>query len=150
MGRVEPGAEENLVELIQPGQFEASALAAWKLAELSRLLGTGIHPRPCQQRVGTPVTEELATHDIEVEIDVMAHKVLGLFRRFQEGVEHLMQGQAIFGCVFGRDTMHHLGFYGDDEPVWLHQQVMVLHKVAFSIMQLPGQLYQSWPVVEIR
>ena len=94
--RVEPCAEEDLVNLVQLGQFEASALAAREFAVFGGFLGAGIHPRPGQQRVLVTVAEELTPHDAEVEVDVMAHEILGFLGRLQELVEHLMQRQSVF------------------------------------------------------
>ena len=149
VGRVELGAEEDLMELVQFRQLIATALAAGQLAELSSLLGTGVHPRPSQQRVGVAVAEELAAHDAEVEVDVMSHEVFGFLSRLQERVEHLMQRQAVFGGMLGGDAVHHLGFDGDDETIGLHQQVVVFHKTALVVVELPSQLHQSRPVVEV-
>ena len=68
----------------------------------------------------------------------MAHEILGLCRRFQESVEHLMERLPVFHGMFSGDAVHHLGFDGNDEAFRLHQQVVVLHKIAMGIMQLPS------------
>ena len=45
--------------------------------------------------------------------------------------------------------MNHLGVDGDDEPFGFDQQVMVFHELAFVVVELPSQLHQSRPVVEV-
>ena len=45
--------------------------------------------------------------------------------------------------------MHHLGIDGDDEAFRLHDEVVVLDEPAFVVMELPSQLHQSRPVVEV-
>ena len=77
MGRVELGAKEYLVDFVESGQFELTALASGQLAELGCLFGAGVDAGPGQQRVGAAVAEELASHHAEVEVDVMAHEVFG-------------------------------------------------------------------------
>ena len=60
-----------------------------------------------------------------------------------------MKGLTVFEGMFGGDSMHHLNVDGDDEPIRFDDQVVVFHEPAFVVVELPGQLHQSRPVVEV-
>lgn len=137
------------MEFVQLGQLELPSLATREFAELCGFFGASIHLGPSQKWILVPVAKELASHNAEVEVDVMAHEILGFLGGLQELVEDLTEGQTVFGGVFRGDAVYHLGIDGNDKTVRLDQQVVVFHQPAFVIVQLPSQLDQSWPVVEV-
>ena len=147
--RVELLTKQDLVDFFQFRELELTIFAARKLAKLGGFLRAGVNNLPTTQRVLATAAQKLATQHIEVEFDVVPNQILGFGRRLHENIQHLIERLAVFHGVFGGNAMHHFGRNGNLKTLWLNEIVMVFHKSALVVVDLPSQLHHTRPVVEI-
>jgi len=149
MGLGKRGVEEPLVQLCQGGQFELAAPSTGQLAEFRTSFGTGIQYFQMHQRGIEPGTVELRAHDVDIKAHVLPHYEVGPFQGGVKGLKYLAQGTAFLGGQGRGDPMDLFGLIGDVETFGAYQKILLFHQIPQAIVQLPGNLDASWPVVGI-
>ena len=137
------------MKLGKGGQFEFPTSPAGYLTQVCGIFGTGIQHRQLLKFIFKIFPVKLSPHDIQVKTYILAHHKFcfrqGLIKSFQ----NLRQRHALLLGQFGRNPVNFFGIIRNVETFWLHQKILTFNKPSHFIVQLPGNLYTSWPVVGI-
>ena len=123
VGLVEPRVEELVVELGERGPLELSAASAGNGAEVRRLV-FGIDDRFVRQLLdglGQPVV--FRAHDVDVELDVVAHDVGRLGEVLVKFGQHLRKRMPVLLGAFRRDAVDLGRSVWDGESIRLYDAV---------------------------
>ena len=145
MGVAEALAEKLLVQLGQGRPFEFSAPASRDGTEL------GSHVHGVDEGLvrdtlsGRAEANPLRPHNVDVELDVVAHHMLGLVEVPAKLLHHLSQRQADFRGPLRGDTVHLGRVVGDGESIRLDHAVAPGNEFAVGGVQLPSELNEAGP-----
>ena len=150
VGVAEAFAEELLVQLGQGRPFEFAAPATRDGTELGGLV-LGVDEGLVRDALSRrPEADPLRPHDVDVELDVVAHHMLGLVEVPTKLLHHLGQGQTDFRGPLRGDAVHLRRVVRDGEPIRLDNAVAPGNEFAVGGVQLPGELDQAGPILAVR
>ena len=145
----EAHAEQLFVQLGEGWPFEFAAPASRDGTEFGGLV-LGVDEGLVRDALGRrPEADPLRPHDVDIELDVVAHDVRGLVEVPAKLLHHLGEGKADFRSPLRGDAVHLGGVVRDGKSIRLHDAVAAGNEFAVGGVQLPGELDQSGPILAV-
>ncbi len=138
------------MKLRKPGHFEFAPNATRQLAK-RRGDNARVEFIDLEQLFGVAVqANQFSANDAFVELDVVPHKKTRTAHVSKKAVHGLVNRDAFFQGPFRRNTMDLLCIVRNVEPVGPHYIIMPGEQPSPVVVELPRDLHQPGPVVEIR
>src|SRR5690606_24754531 len=108
---------------------------------------TGIQYRHATHGTFYAISVKFTSHDIDVKTDILADHEFGFGQSFVKLGQYLRERYALLCRQLGRDTVYLFRIVRYIETVRFDQIILMLYQAPILVVQLPGDLDTSWPVV---